>query len=577
MNEPNPANEASPEVGPEPTKPSSEVATADVAVADVATADVATDAATVSATATAVAPPAAAAEEASVPAVQEAPAAVEAPVTAPSDAPEVPSTADATEVSTAAAPVDSASTIQENDSTPKPSDRIKIGSQRTAEEGTEQPRAEPKPVTVVTAAKDSDAPSSKYPPPNVRAALTPEQEAELQAELAEAGLDSLIDQSAAAAADEIAPETKMTGKVSTVHGDNVFIDLGGHRQGAVPLKQFDGEPPEAGAELQVTVAKHNAEEGLYELSLSTAAVEVGNWEDVQEGQIVEVAISGVNKGGLECQVSGIRGFMPMGQISLYRVEKPEDYVGQKLTAVVTEAKRERRNLVLSHRAVMERERAEKREQLLQELAPGQMRDGVVRSLRDFGAFVDLGGVDGLVHVSKMSWERVNHPSEVLKEGQNVKVKIERIDPETGKIGLSYRETMENPWDSVESKYPVSTKASGTVSKIMDFGAFVKLEPGVEGLIHISELAHGRVFRTGDAVSEGQQVEVKVLSIDRDKQRIGLSLKALTAAPARAEQDEQQEQKYELPPDAPKPPKQKAKNLKGGTGGPTGGEKFGLKW
>ncbi|MEM6329315.1 MAG: S1 RNA-binding domain-containing protein [Planctomycetota bacterium] len=463
----------------------------------------------------------------------------------------------------------------------KPSQRIQIGSQRAAAEGEPpKPKAEPKPVTEVTKAKPAKAPT-KYPPPNVRAALSPEQEAELEAELAAAGLDELIDQSTAAAAAEIAPETKVAGRVKSVHGDNVFVDLGGHRQGAVPLKQFDGEPPEPGAELQVTVARLNADEGLYELGLSTAAVDVGDWDDISEGQVVEVSVTGVNKGGLECQASSIRGFMPMGQISLYRVEKPEDYVGQKLAAVVTEANPERRNLVVSHRAVMERERAEQREKLLAELAPGQVREGVVRSLRDFGAFVDLGGVDGLVHVSKMSWDRVNHPSEVLSEGQQIKVKVERIDPETGKIALSYRESAANPWDGVEGKYPVGGKATGTVSKTMDFGAFVKLEPGVEGLIHISELAHGRVFRTKDAVSEGQQVEVKVLSVDREKQRIGLSLKALMAAPAKpggkGKEDADEDALYELPPDAPKAPKKKAGQLKGGTGGPSGGEQFGLKW
>lgn len=462
-----------------------------------------------------------------------------------------------------------------SDAPARPSERIRIGSQRPVDAEKPAPVAEPKPVHAVTESKPADKPS-KYPPPNVRAALTPEQEAELEAELAGASFDSLIDESATAAA-ELAPETKVTGRVASIHGESVFVDLGGHRQGAVPMKQFDGELPEVGAELEVLVARHNAEEGLYELSLSTAAVDVGNWDDIQLGQIVEVAITGHNKGGLECQTAGIRGFMPMGQISLYRVETPEDYVGQKLAAVVTEANRERRNLVLSHRAVMERERAEKKEKLLAELAPGQVREGVVRSLRDFGAFVDLGGVDGLIHVSKMSWDRIAHPSEVLSEGQNVKVKVERIDPDTGKIGLSYRDSAENPWDGVEAKYPIGARVTGAVSKTMDFGAFVKLEPGVEGLIHISELAHGRVHRTTDAVQEGQQVEVKILSIDREKQRIGLSLKALMAAPEKAEEDKKEEALYQLPADAPKAPKQKAGKLKGGTGGDRGGEKFGLKW
>ena len=183
----------------------------------------------------------------------------------------------------------------------------------------------------------------------------------------------------------------------------------------------------------------------------------------------------------------------MGQVSVYRVENPEELVGQRLACVVTEASRERRNLVLSHRAVMERERNENREKLLAELAPGQIREGIVRSLKDFGAFVDLGGVDGLVHISQLSWDRVHHPSEVLEVGQKVKVRIEKLDKDTGKLSLSYREVGANPWQNVGSKYPVGTRVTGTVSRLMDFGAFVKLEPGVEGLIHISELAMAACF------------------------------------------------------------------------------------
>jgi small subunit ribosomal protein S1 len=298
---------------------------------------------------------------------------------------------------------------------------------------------------------------------------------------------------------------------------------------------------------------------------------------VQEGQIVEVTVTGSNKGGLECQIVGLRGFIPLGQLSIYRVEQPEDYVGQRLACVVTEANRERRNLVLSHRAVMERQRSEQREKLLAELAPGQLREGIVRSMKDFGAFVDLGGVDGLVHVSQLSWDRVNHPQEVLAVGQKIKVRIEKFDPETGKVGLSYREVGDNPWNHAATKYYVGSKATGKVSRIMDFGAFVKLEPGIEGLIHISELAHGRVFRTGDIVSEGQEVEVKVLSVDVEKQRIGLSLKALLAKPERTDEKRVADEDLPLPAGAPKPPKKKQGQLKGGIGGPSGGEKFGLNW
>ncbi len=377
-------------------------------------------------------------------------------------------------------------------------------------------------------------------------------------------------------APEIAPESRVTCRVARVHREDVFVDLGGRNQGVVPLRQF-GQPPDEGAELELLVVRFDADEGLYELSRPTAAVDVGNWDEVTAGQIIEVTVTGSNKGGLECQVAGIRGFIPLGQVSIYRVEHPEELVGQRLACVVTEADRERRNLVLSHRAVMERERNEQREKLVAELAPGQIREGVVRSLKDFGAFVDLGGIDGLVHISQLSWDRVAHPSEVLEVGQKVKVRIEKFDKDSGKVSLSYREVGANPWQNVESKYPVGTRATGAVSRLMDFGAFVKLEPGVEGLIHISELAHGRVFRVSDVLSEGQEVEVKILSVDTEKQRIGLSLKALLAMPEKADEKKLADEDLPLPADAPQPPRLKQGQLKGGISGPSGGEKFGLNW
>jgi small subunit ribosomal protein S1 len=442
----------------------------------------------------------------------------------------------------------------------------------------------PKPVTPPAPAAKAAAPPKPepkhYPPPNIRDRLSPDLEAEYEAALGGMSLDSLIDESAATAggADELAPETRVSARVAKIHRDDVFIDLGGARQGVVPLRQFEDAPqPAEGETLDLIVVRWNAEEGLYELSRPTAAVDVGNWEDVREGQIVEVTVTGSNKGGLECQIAGLRGFIPLGQLSIYRVEQPEEFVGQRLACVVTEANRERRNLILSHRAVMERERNEQREKLLKEIVPGQIREGVVRSLKDFGAFVDLGGVDGLVHVSQLSWDRVNHPSEVVEVGQKIKVRIEKFDSDTGKVSLSYREAGDNPWQRVESKYAVGARAMGKVSRVMDFGAFVKLEPGVEGLIHISELAHGRVFRTSDVLSEGQEVEVKILSVDMEKQRISLSLKALLPPPERPGEKKVADEDLPLPADAPKPPRKQAQQLKGGIGGPSGGEKFGLNW
>ena len=187
---------------------------------------------------------------------------------------------------------------------------------------------------------------------------------------------------------------------------------------------------------------------------------VQDWSDLREGSVVEATITGENKGGLECQVNNIRGFIPAGQVSLYRVENLAQFVGERMLCVVTEANPDRRNLVLSRRALLEREQQEAKEKLLAELAPGQVREGIVRSIRDFGAFVDLGGVDGLLHVSQLSWARVKHPSEVLEVGQTVKVKIQKIDPETGKISLAMKELTESPWTNIAAKYPVARQGHG---------------------------------------------------------------------------------------------------------------------
>ena len=479
----------------------------------------------------------------------------------------------------------------------RPSDRIRIGSQRNSlyrsaetksaavdeeppvaveapPEAEEQPTPQPLTPTAPPAPKKE---LKHYPPPNIRDQLSPELEKEYQEALGDVPLDALMSAATGSeAAPELEPEAPVTGRVARISREDVFIDLGGRNQGIVPLRQFD-EPPAEGAELELIMVRFDAEEGLYDLSRPTAAVVVGNWDEVREGQIVEVTVTGSNKGGLECQIAGIRGFIPMGQVSIYRVENPEELVGQRLACVVTEANRDRRNLVLSHRAVMERERNEQRDKLLAELAPGQIREGVVRSLKDFGAFVDLGGVDGLVHISQLSWDRVKHPSEVVEVGQKVKVRVEKFDKDTGKVSLSYREVGENPWQNAAAKYTVGSRAMGTVSRIMDFGAFVKLEPGVEGLIHVSELAHGRVFRVSDVVSEGQEVEVKILSVDAEKQRIGLSLKALMAKPEKPGEQKTADEDVPLPADAPKPPPKKQQQLKGGIGRPSGGEKFGLNW
>jgi len=452
--------------------------------------------------------------------------------------------------------------------------RIRIGSQRPqAPRVKAKSRTEsggPKPVEVV--------PVKKTPVPSIRKQLSPELEIEVELALGGMSLEEVLDPATSAgtsaAAGELEPEARVHGRVAAVHRDNVFIDLGQRNQGILSLRQFP-EPPQPGTPLEVIINRFDPEEGLYQLSLPGAAVDVADWSQLSEGLLVSTRITGHNKGGLECEVNHIRGFIPAGQVSLFRIEDFSQFVGETLLCIVTEARPEKRNLVLSRRAVLEREKAEAKTRLMAELREGDVREGTVRSLQDYGAFIDLGGVDGLLHVSQLSWQRVRHPSEVLTVGQPIKVKIKKVDSETGKISLAFRDLTENPWTSASYKYPVTSTHTGTVSKVMDFGAFVQLEPGIEGLVHVSELAHGRVWRTSDVVTEGQEVEVKVLSVDAEQQRISLSMKALMAKPEAIKKAEPEvPEPEELP---PVQPKKRTTPLRGGIGRGTGGEEFGLKW
>ena len=328
--------------------------------------------------------------------------------------------------------------------------------------------------------------------------------------------------------------------------------------------------------LDVVVTGYNDDDGLYEVNIPGSSITVADWSDLSEGAVVEVRISGTNTGGLECIVNNIRGFIPASQIAIARVENFNEFINQKLQCVVTEVNPRRKKLVLSHRAIMEREQQEKKKELLASITPGDTLDGVVTKLMDFGAFVDIGGVEGLVHVSKLSWDRVQHPKEVLEKGQRISVKVEKINPGSGKISLSYRDTLENPWTDIDKKYPIGADVSGFVSRIAEFGAFVKLEPGVEGLIHISELAHHRVIAVKNVVNQGDEVQVKILSVDPQAQKIGLSLKATQPKPEVKPGDKKSEE--QVPADLrPSAVKKRSEPLKGGRDRSSGGEEFGLNW
>ena len=416
--------------------------------------------------------------------------------------------------------------------------------------------------------------------PNLRSALEDDLESDFLAALEGVSVDDLLVGGGPAQAEApLEPGTRIAGTVLNVGPDTAFIDLGGRRQGALKLAGLDGNPA-VGEVLQLSVGIFNEEDGLYDVAPANRAVAVEDWSQLAEGMIVTARVTAANKGGLECEVAGLRGFMPASLVSTWRVENLEEMVGQNIEVLVTELVPGARRMVLSRRAVLEKQAADARTTMLETLEVGTLFEGIVRSVRDFGAFVDIGnGVEGLVHVSQLSWDRVANPADVLQPGQKVSVVVKKIDSQTGKIALSARDTVNSPWKTAAEKYHIGATVRGIVSRIAQFGAFVKLEPGIEGLVHVSELAHRHVRSVGDVVKEGEAVECRVLTVDPDEQRLSLSIKALASAPAgpaaSGADSVDDGPADETPPAAP--PRRTNVPLKGGLGRKGAGEQFGLKW
>lgn len=372
--------------------------------------------------------------------------------------------------------------------------------------------------------------------------------------------------------DQLEPGTRLKAKVQSVTAEDVFCDVGFRSPGVLPLRQFpSGKHPSVGEEFLVHVEKFDPENSVILVNLPKATRRPkGNWEDLAVGQIVECLVNRTNKGGLEVTISNLRGFLPASQVDLGFVSSLDAYVGQKLAVLVTEVNPAKRNLVVSRRAVVIAERKELAQGFWEKVEVGQQFQGRVKTIKDYGAFIDLGGVDGFLHVGEMSWTRIKHPSEALQEGQQVDVVILSLDREKEKIGLGMRQLAQNPWVSAVDKYPVGRTVSGKVSRTTDFGAFVELEPGVEGLIHISELDHRRVKKVTDVLNVGQEIQVQVLEVAPDRQRISLSVKALKAKP-----ESEKPKDEDLAPGKGQAYERKRKEpLRGGTGGSGGGGLFG---
>jgi small subunit ribosomal protein S1 len=391
--------------------------------------------------------------------------------------------------------------------------------------------------------------------------LDAEIEAELEAALAGMDEKSLLGKGEPRRG---AASQRQTGTVMRVHQGDVFIEMpGGRSQGLMPVTQFPDGRPQVGDRLDFHIERYDPANGLFILTRQGQAV-AADWSTVQIGQVVEARVTGTNKGGLSVDVNGIRGFLPISQVDMYRVEQPEQFLNQRLLCMVAEVNPAERNLVVSRRALLEREREEKAAQLWADIKEGQVHKGVVRSVKPFGAFVDIGGLDGLVPVGEMAWKRVQDPAEIVQTGQNVEVAVLRVDREARKLTLSLRQLTTSPWELAAANYPPRSLAKGTVTRTEQFGAFVELEPGIEGLIHVSELAPNRVFNVRNVVKPGQEVEVMVLGVDVEKRRMSLSLKQAqqAKAPPPPPEPAAPEEEAETPP--PKPRKHSTP-LRGGIG------------
>ncbi|MBN2561435.1 MAG: 30S ribosomal protein S1 [Phycisphaerae bacterium] len=324
------------------------------------------------------------------------------------------------------------------------------------------------------------------------------------------------------------------GRVLEVRPGAVLVDIGYKSEGLVPAEEFkDFASVKPGDQIEVLLESLEDDEGMVVLS-KLHAEQQRNWDRVlaefAEGQTIQGAIRARVKGGMIVDV-GVDAFLPGSQIDVVPVRNLDDYMDKPLDFKILKINRERRNIVLSRRELMEDRRREQKKVLLTEIQVGQMRKGVVKNITDFGAFIDLNGMDGLLHITDMSWGRVGHPSEVLRVGEEVEVVVLDVNLEKERISLGLKQKMANPWDSIEERFPVGSRIHGRVVNLMPYGAFVELEPGVEGLVHVSEISWTkRIAKASDVLSVGEMVEAMVLSINKEEQKISLGIRQTESNP-----------------------------------------------
>ncbi len=322
--------------------------------------------------------------------------------------------------------------------------------------------------------------------------------------------------------------TILKGRIVDIVGNDVIVEVGLKSEGTIDVSEFpDLDSIEPGQEIEVFLEDVESTSGLVELS-KRKADRIRGWERIleknQEGDTVKGKITRKIKGGLLMDI-GVPAFLPASQVDIRRPSDIGEYIGEEIEAKILKIDEERRNIVVSRRKLIEEQRTEQKNSLMSDIVEGQLRKGVVKNIAEFGAFVDLGGIDGLLHITDMSWGRINHPSEVVKIDQEIECVVLSVDRDKEKIALGLKQKSQSPWEDVAERYPVNTKIQGKVVNVTSYGAFVKLEEGLEGLVHISEMSWTRrISHPSEIVSDGADVEVVVLEIDKDKQEISLGMK-----------------------------------------------------
>jgi small subunit ribosomal protein S1 len=333
---------------------------------------------------------------------------------------------------------------------------------------------------------------------------------------------------------DFVPGAILKGRISSIVGDEFVVELGLKSEGVLDRSEFDEpEKVQVGDEVRVLLEEVEGDTGLVKIS-KRKADRIINWEAImkskKEGDAVSGKVTKKIKGGLLVDI-GVPVFLPASQVDIRRPGEISDWIGREIEAVILKIDEERRNIVISRRKMIEQQREQMKRKTLDSLQVGQIVKGTVKNIADFGAFIDLGGIDGLLHITDMSWGRINHPSDLLKIDQEIEVKVLQIDKDKEKIALGLKQKEASPWENIEAKYPVGSVHEAEVVNIMSYGAFCKLEAGVEGLVHISEMSWTkRINHPSEVVSQGQKVKVKVLEINKEKQEISLGMKQVEENP-----------------------------------------------